>query len=65
MGDVIEVALYRPLRWVNCEACGGSGEIIRRHASLFGDPPDEYSELCEACGGTGRDCADFRDETVN
>ena len=40
------------LRWVSCEACGGSGEIIR------GQTPDEHSDLCGACEGTGRDCVE-------
>lgn len=43
------------LRWVVCEACGGSGEIIRRDPNAR-DPSDEYAEICAACEGTGRDC---------
>ena len=45
----------RRLRWVNCEACGGSGEIVRRDPNAR-DPSDEYTEICAACEGTGRDC---------
>lgn len=45
------------LRWLACEACGGSGEIIRR-APNARDPSDEYAELCSACEGYGRDCED-------
>jgi DnaJ-class molecular chaperone len=44
-------------RWVNCEACGGSGEIIRLNPNAR-DPSDEYAEICAACEGTGRDCAE-------
>lgn len=40
------------LRWVICEPCGGTGEIIR------GQTPDEHSELCVPCEGTGRDCVE-------
>ena len=42
------------LRWVNCEACGGSGEII--HCDPGAHQCDSYNELCSACDGTGRDC---------
>ena len=44
------------LRWVHCEACGGSGEIIRSNPVGAYQEPDEYAELCGACDGTGRDC---------
>jgi DnaJ-class molecular chaperone len=44
------------LVWVNCWACGGSGEIIRAGQSR--DPADEYAELCKECDGTGRECVD-------
>ena len=46
------------LRWVNCEACGGSGEIIRCvSVGPYDDPgAAEYAEICAACEGTGRDC---------
>lgn len=40
------------LRWVACEACGGSGEIIR------GRDGDDYNEPCAVCEGTGRDCVE-------
>ena len=46
------------MHWVNCEACGGSGEIVRANPNAR-DPSDEYAELCAACEGTGRDCADM------
>lgn len=45
------------LRWVHCEVCGGSGEIIRREPNAR-DPSDEYAEICAACEGTGRDCVE-------
>ena len=45
------------LRWVACEACGGSGEIIRREPAAH-DPFDEYADLCGPCEGTGRDCVE-------
>src|SRR5689334_3638295 len=41
------------LRWVNCEECAGTGEIVRGPP---GEPYNEYTELCPACEGTGRDC---------
>ena len=50
-------AIDTRLVWVMCEACGGSGEIVRRDPSAH-DPSDEYSELCSACEGTGRDCVE-------
>lgn len=48
------------LRWVACEECGGSGEIIRRDPIGPYDDPGaaEYGEICAACEGTGRDCTD-------
>jgi DnaJ-class molecular chaperone len=56
------------LRWVACEACGGSGEIER--APIVGpyEDPTSHGELCPACEGTGRDCVEVapveRDEIV-
>jgi DnaJ-class molecular chaperone len=47
------------MRWVHCEACGGSGEII------YGQTPDEHNELCGACEGTGRDCVAVSPITVD
>jgi len=47
------------LRWVSCETCGGSGEIIR------GEAPDQSNELCGACEGTGRDCVEVSPTTVD
>ena len=45
------------LRWVNCEECGGTGEIVRSEpASHAYAEAVEYTELCSACDGTGRDC---------
>jgi DnaJ-class molecular chaperone len=64
MAEPLKIVAYTEMRWVNCEVCGGSGEIIRREPNAR-DPSDEYSELCEECGGTGRDCALWRDETLN
>ena len=49
--------MLKETRWVNCEACGGSGEIIRREPGAR-DPSDEYNELCAVCEGTGRDCVE-------
>lgn len=45
------------LRWVACEACGGSGEIVRL-APGAQCQSDTYSELCAECEGTGRDCVE-------
>ncbi len=47
-----------PLRWVSCEACGGSGETIRVVPTSTFEAPHEYPEICGACGGTGRDCVE-------
>lgn len=53
-----EEEAQRRLQWVNCEACGGSGEIIKRDAvGAYDDPAAaEYAVTCFACDGTGRDC---------
>ena len=58
-GDARQAQEYEALtrlRWVNCEACGGSGEIER--ASIVGpyEDPTPCAEICSACDGTGRDC---------
>lgn len=53
------------LRWVNCEACAGSGEIIHSNPHFGHQEPDEYSELCGACEGTGRDCVAVSPITVD
>ena len=46
------------MQWVNCEACGGTGEIIRRDpVGPYDDPgAAEYAEICAACEGHGIDC---------
>lgn len=46
------------LRWVPCEACGGSGEV--EIAPVVGpyEDPTPHGELCSACEGTGRDCVE-------
>lgn len=46
------------MQWVNCEACGGTGEIIRRDPVGHYDDPGaaEYAEICAACEGHGIDC---------
>ena len=67
LGRQLQRETLSELRWVSCEACGGSGEIIR------GQAPDESNELCAACEGTGRDCvevspiecADFHNSPVS
>jgi DnaJ-class molecular chaperone len=66
MAEPLKIVAYTEMRWVNCEVCGGSGEIVRRapYSHAYAEPV-EYSELCEECGGTGRDCALWRDETLN
>jgi DnaJ-class molecular chaperone len=46
------------LRCVMCEACGGTGEIIRSRPVGPYQEPDEWAELCSACGGYGRDYED-------
>jgi hypothetical protein len=40
------------MRWVNCEICGGSGEIVRANPVGAYQEPNEYAELCAACEGT-------------
>lgn len=52
------------LRWVLCEACGGSGEIIHSNPHFGYREPDQYNELCGACEGTGRDCVAVSPITV-
>jgi DnaJ-class molecular chaperone len=51
-------ALEERLRCVMCEACGGTGEIIRSRPVGPYQEPDEWAELCSACGGYGRDYED-------
>lgn len=53
-----EDQVYPQMQWVNCEACGGTGEVIRRDPVGAYDGPGaaEYAEICAACEGTGRDC---------
>lgn len=48
----------RRLRYVPCECCGGTGEIICRDGEYrSGWPePNEYAILCSACEGYGTDC---------
>lgn len=41
------------MQWVNCEACGGTGEIIKGPP---GEPYNEYVVLCPVCEGHGIDC---------
>ena len=57
--DEVEAEPTR-LQWVNCEVCGGSGEIIRRDpVGPYDDPSAaEYAEVCAACEGAGRDCVE-------
>ena len=50
--------MEKELRWVPCEACGGSGETIRVVPVSTYEAPYEYSEICAACEGTGRDCVE-------
>jgi DnaJ-class molecular chaperone len=45
-------------RWVNCELCGGSGEVEVRPIVGPYEDPTPHGELCSACGGTGRDCVE-------
>lgn len=52
-------------RWVNCEACGGSGETIRVVPVSTWEAPQEYAELCSACDGTGRDCVEVQPVECN
>lgn len=47
--------MMRELRWVSCEACGGSGEVeVAPMVGPYADPTP-HGELCSACDGTGRD----------
>ena len=59
-GEELDKHAAQRMRWVNCEACGGSGEIIRRdHVGSHDDPSAaEYAEICAVCEGTGRDCVE-------
>lgn len=52
--------LHHRLRYVPCEVCGGTGEIICRDGEYrSGWPePNEYAILCSACEGYGTDCVD-------
>lgn len=50
--------MEKELRWVNCEACGGSGEIERAPIVGAYEDPTPCAELCSACDGTGRDCVE-------
>jgi hypothetical protein len=45
------------LKWIPCECCGGSGEIIR-NTSYSRDPINDFAEPCQACEGTGRECVE-------
>ena len=54
-----DFASVEQLRWVACETCGGSGEII------LGEAPDQSNDLCSACDGTGRDCVAVSPITVD
>jgi hypothetical protein len=57
--DIAELtAIDDRLRWVPCEACGGSGETIRVVPTSTFEAPHEYPEICGACEGTGRDCVE-------
>lgn len=53
------------LRWVSCEACGGSGETIRVVPTSTFEAPHEYPENCATCEGTGRDCVTVTPITVD
>lgn len=56
--DGEEGETFPQMQWVNCEACGGTGEIIRRDpVGAYDDPgAAEYAEICAACEGHGIDC---------
>ena len=49
--------MQRELRWVSCEMCGGSGELIEL-IMPGAHQCDTASSLCPACEGTGRDCVE-------
>lgn len=53
---VAEPTLIGELRWVPCEACGGSGEVFYSNPHFGQREPDECAEPCGECQGTGRDC---------
>jgi len=46
------------LRYVACEACGGSGEIEVRPIVGPYDDPTPSAVLCAACEGYGMECVD-------
>lgn len=54
--DLVAGPLVGELRWVPCEACGGSGEVIYSNPHFGACEPDERADLCGACEGTGREC---------
>lgn len=54
------------LRYVPCEHCHGTGEIIYRDGEYrSGWPePNEYAVLCSACEGYGMECVETDDAGI-
>lgn len=56
---------FERLRYVPCEHCHGTGEIIHgippRHAY---DEPSDYAVLCSACEGYGMECVETEPVTM-
>lgn len=49
---------HHRLRYVACEACGGSGEIeVRPFVGPY-DDPTPHGALCGACDGYGVECVE-------
>lgn len=49
------------LRYVPCEHCHGTGEIIHGKP---GEPWDDYASLCSACEGYGMECVETEPITM-
>lgn len=50
------------LRYVLCEHCGGTGEIIK---GTLGEPWDDFGVLCSACDGYGMECVETEPVTID
>lgn len=49
------------MRYVPCEHCGGTGEIV---CGRPGEPWDDYAVLCRACEGYGTECVETEPVTM-
>jgi len=60
-------AAHERLRYVPCEHCHGTGEIIWRDGEYRSGWPEpaEHSMLCSACEGYGRECVETEPVTIS